>query len=253
MTTFAPVTVIGSPVSPYVRKVLAACALKGVEVALDPITPFMGDDDFTAISPLRRVPVWVEGDLTLCDSSVILQYIEETRPGPSLWPADPVDRAKARWLEEYADTRVFDVLGWKLFYPLVLKPRFFGGEADMEAVARVRETELPEVLDYLESVSPATGFLFGDQPGAADFAVAAAFVNARAVRVRIDASRWPRLAALIDRIDAETVLGPINQMSWAVLKTPLEQHRALLPDFGYRPADRNHLGKTPRRGPLTPA
>lgn len=88
------VTLIGSPVSPYVRKVLACCALKGVEVGVDPITPFMGDEAFAAISPLRRIPVWIEGDVTLCDSSVIVQYIEETRPGPSLWPADPVQRAR---------------------------------------------------------------------------------------------------------------------------------------------------------------
>src|SRR5688572_10519651 len=99
----APVTLIGSPVSPYVRKVLAACAIKGVEVQLDPISPMYGNDDFQRISPLRRVPVWIEGDLTLCDSSVIVQYLEETRPGPSLWPAHPAQRAKARWLEEFAD------------------------------------------------------------------------------------------------------------------------------------------------------
>ena len=99
-----PVTLIGNPVSPYVRKVLAACALKGVEVRLDPLTPFMGDDDFERLSPLRRIPVWIEGDVVLCDSSVILQYLEETRPGPSLWPADPVDRARARYIEEVADT-----------------------------------------------------------------------------------------------------------------------------------------------------
>src|SRR5690606_37527882 len=79
-------TLIGSPVSPYVRKVLAACAVKGIEVAVDPVTPFLGDDSFGRLSPLRRIPVWIEGDLTLCDSSVIVQYLEETRPGPSLWP-----------------------------------------------------------------------------------------------------------------------------------------------------------------------
>ena len=95
------VTVIGSPVSPYVRKVLACCAIKGVEVKVDPISPFLGDDGFSKISPLRRIPVWIEAAFTLCDSSAIVQYIEETRAGPSLWPADPKARAQARWLEEY--------------------------------------------------------------------------------------------------------------------------------------------------------
>lgn len=102
--------VVGNPVSPYVRKVLAACAVKGVEVEIDPITPFFGDDAFEAISPLRRVPVWIEGDIVLNDSSVIVEYLEETRPGPSLWPADPANRARARWIEEYADTRLGELL-----------------------------------------------------------------------------------------------------------------------------------------------
>ena len=89
------------------------------------------------------MPVWIEGDLTLCDSSVIVQYIEETRPGPSLWPADPVQRARARWIEEFADTRLFDVLGWRLFFQIALKPRFFGTEADPEIVEKARDVELP--------------------------------------------------------------------------------------------------------------
>lgn len=247
----APVTLIGSPVSPYVRKVLAACALKGVAVAVDPITPFMGDAEFGRISPLRRIPVWIEGDLTLCDSSVIIEYLEETRPGPSLWPSNPADRARARWLEEFGDTRVFDVLGWKLFFQIALKPRFFGGETDQAIVDHARDVELPQVLDYLESVSPEEGFLFGDVC-VADFAVTAAFMNLEVIRVAVDAYRWPRFAALIDRVQA-TPLGLLNRLARRLMKTSIEQHRDVLLDFGLMPTKRTLLGPTPMRGPLTPA
>lgn len=245
------VTVIGNPVSPYVRKVLAACALKGVEVQLDPITPFMGDDDFARISPLRRVPVWIEGDLTLCDSSVIVQYIEETRPGPSLWPADPAERAKARWLEEFADTRLFDVVGWRLFFQIALKPRFFGGEADQAVVEQARDVELPGILDYLESLTPESGFLFGAL-SMADLSVAPAFANAGAVQVNIDADRWPKLAAWLERVEAETPLGPLNKLARALMRTPIKAHRERLPEFGMVAASRSWAGDTPRRGPMTP-
>ena len=47
-----PVTVIGSYLSPYVRKVLAVLHRKGVPYEIDPITPFMGDDRFSQLSPL---------------------------------------------------------------------------------------------------------------------------------------------------------------------------------------------------------
>lgn len=59
--------IIGSYVSPYVRKVLACLNLKGLDYEIDPITPFFGNDDFACMSPLRRIPVLVDGDLTLCD------------------------------------------------------------------------------------------------------------------------------------------------------------------------------------------
>jgi glutathione S-transferase len=248
----APVTLIGSPVSPYVRKVLAVCALKGVEVALDPITPMIGNDDFERISPLRRVPVWLEGDLTLCDSSVIVQYLEETRPGPSLWPADPVERAKARWIEEFADTRLFDVLGWRLFFQIALKPRFFGTEADPEIVEKARDVELPQILDYLEGQMPETGFLFGDL-SIADLSLAPAFLNARALQINVDAARWPRLAAWLERVETETPLGPLNKLARALMRTPVHTHRDRLPEFGLAAAARSWAGEEYRRGPMTPA
>ena len=40
----AAATIIGGPGSPYVRKVLAVCDMKGVAYELDPIVPFFGDD-----------------------------------------------------------------------------------------------------------------------------------------------------------------------------------------------------------------
>ncbi|HEY0599667.1 glutathione S-transferase family protein [Brevundimonas sp.] len=246
-----PVIVVGNPVSPYVRKVLAACALKGVEVQLDPVVGLMANDDFDRISPLRRIPVWVEGEVALCDSSVIVQYIEETRPGPSLWPADPVERAKARWLEEFADTRLFDVLGWRLFFEIALKPRFFGEEINQATVEHARDVELPGILDYLEGVVPQSGFLFGAL-SMADLSVAPAFVNAGAVQINVDAGRWPKLAAWLERVETETPLGPLNRLARALMRTPAHAHRDRLPEFGLVPASRSWAGDAVRRGPMTP-
>ena len=44
--------IIGSYVSPYVRKVLVCMELKGLEYEVDPITPFFGNDEFRRLSPL---------------------------------------------------------------------------------------------------------------------------------------------------------------------------------------------------------
>lgn len=248
----APITLIGNPVSPYVRKVLAICAVKGIDVAIDPITPFRGDDAFAALSPLRRIPVWVEGDLTLCDSSIIAQYLEETRPEPAMLPTSAKDRARARWIEEYADTRLFDVLGWKLFFQIAIKPRILKEPMDRDLVEHAKAVELPEVFDYLETLMPDAGFLFGDTPGLADFSLAPAFLNARVVGTDLDAALWPKLAAWLTRVETDTPLKRLNDVSMAFMTTKLADQPAVMAQHGYRLADRSHDGGRAVRGPMLP-
>jgi glutathione S-transferase len=141
--------VIGGYVSPYVRKVLACLHLKGLDYEIDPITPFFGDAEFERVSPLRRIPVLIDGDVELCDSSVICAYLDEAYPGHPLLPQAPADRARARWLEEYADTRMGDVFIWRLFQNAVIKPAVWGEKGDKAVIATALETDIPGVLDYL--------------------------------------------------------------------------------------------------------
>ena len=91
-----PVRIIGSYISPYVRKVLVCLHTKGVPYEIDPIIPFLGDDRFSQLSPLRRIPVYTDDRVTLADSSVICQYLEDRHPEPAFYPRDVADRARAR-------------------------------------------------------------------------------------------------------------------------------------------------------------
>lgn len=191
--------IVGSYVSPYVRKVLACLALKGLDYEIDPITPFYGNDEFERLSPLRRIPVLIEDGLTLCDSSVICAYVDEAYPGRPLLPADPRDRACARWLEEYADTRLGDVFIWGLFYPKFVHPIVWGEPGDPERIARTLDEDLPRELDWLEGQLPGEGWLFGDEIGLADIAVASIFRNGAHIGVEPDPARWPRVAGFVAR------------------------------------------------------
>ena len=109
------IKIIGSYVSPYVRKVLACLNVKDLAYEIDPITSFYANDDFSKLSPLRRIPVFIDGDVTLSDSSVICAYIDEAYGGPALLPSGPKERARARWLEVYADSRQGERFIWGLF------------------------------------------------------------------------------------------------------------------------------------------
>ena len=97
-----PTTIIGGPVSPYVRKVMAVCDVKGVAYRIDPIIPFQGNDEFSRLSPLRRIPVLIDDQVTLSDSTVIAEYLDERHGTPGLFPDTPAARARARWVEEFA-------------------------------------------------------------------------------------------------------------------------------------------------------
>src|SRR5215470_1793672 len=141
-----PVRIIGSYLSPYVRKVLVCLHAKGVAYEIDPIIPFHGNERFSTLSPLRRIPVLIDDRVTLSDSSVICQYLEDRHPTPAVYPADVADRARARWLEEFADTRMGDVFIWRLFNQLAIRPYVWGEASDKAVVEETLAREVPMVL-----------------------------------------------------------------------------------------------------------
>jgi glutathione S-transferase len=239
--------VIGSYVSPYVRKVLACLNLKGLAYEIDPITPFFGDAAFEAMSPLRRIPVLVDGDLSLCDSSVICAYLDEAYPGRPLLPADPKDRARARWLEEYADTRMGDVFIWGLFYQLAVHPAVWGEKGDSARVKKTLSEDAPAVLNYLEAQIPAEGFLFGDI-GLADISIATFFRNAGFVRFSIDAGRWPKTAAYVARVLEHPCLKHLQPMEDIQISTTIKGRRQALLDAGAPLVAETVAGSTPKPG-----
>jgi glutathione S-transferase len=242
-----PLLVVGSYLSPYVRKVLVCLEVKGLAYEVDHIVPFFGDDRFSRLSPLRRIPVLVDGDLVLSDSSVICQYLEDKQPAPPLLPADIRDRARARWLEEFADTRMGDVFIWRLFNQIAIRPSVWGEKGDRELVDRNLKEDVPAVLDYLEAEAPAEGFRFGSL-SLADIAIAAFFRNAGWVRFQIDAARWPRAAAWMARTLAEPAFAKLARIEDAVLRTPIAEQRATLKALGAPVSAETYAGPAPRRG-----
>ena len=56
-----------------------------------------------AINPKGQVPVLVDGDLSLYDSTLILEYLEDAYPEPALYPKAPAERARCRLLDLFAD------------------------------------------------------------------------------------------------------------------------------------------------------
>jgi glutathione S-transferase len=243
-----PVTIVGSYLSPYVRKVLVCLGLKGVAYRIDPIVPFYGDERFSKLSPLRRIPVLIDGDLVLSDSTVICEYLEESRPEPAIHPRGPAARARARWLEEFADTRMGDVFIWRLFNHVAIGPAVWGEKTDREQLRHTLEVEVPSVLAYLEQELPRDGFLFGDALGVADAAIAAFFRNAAFARFTPDPSLWPRTARFVARALASPPFARLAPFEDACIRAPIAEHRRVLSELGAPLTPESFALATPRRG-----
>jgi glutathione S-transferase len=241
------IRIIGSFVSPYVRKVLAAMDLKGLAYEVDPITPFYGNEEFERLSPLRRIPVLIDGDFHTSDSSVICAYLDEAYPGHPLFPADPKERARARWFEEFADTRLGDLFIWGLFYQKIVHPLVWGEPGDQARIEKSIHEDIPAALDYLERELPAEGFLFGEI-GVADIAVASFFRNGSYAGFETDAARWPRTAAFVARTLSHDCFKDLLRFEDVQRSAEIKGRRAALLDAG-APLTAETMGlREPRRG-----
>jgi glutathione S-transferase len=241
------IRIVGSFVSPYVRKVLACMNLKGLDYEVDPITPFFGNDEFERLSPLRRIPVLVDGDFSACDSSVICAYLDEAYPERPLLPRDARDRARARWLEEFADTRLGDLFIWGLFYQKVVRPAVWGEAGDEERVARTLAEDAPRAMDYLERELPGEGFLFGNI-GLADIAIASFFRNAAYAGFEPDAARWPKTAGFVARTLAHPCIASLLAFEDVQRSAEIKRRRDALLEAG-APLTPDTMGeREPRKG-----
>ena len=191
--------VYGSSLSPYVRKVLAFAAEKGIEVESKPIALGEQDPAFREASPFGKMPGFRDGDFAISDSSAIITYLEAIKPDPELIPAEPKARARTIWYDEFADTLLMGC-GGKMFFNRVVAPRFLKHAGDLEVADKAEREELPPFLDYLERVIPESGFLVEDRLTLADLSVASPFANFGHMGVTCDPGRHPKLKAYVESI-----------------------------------------------------
>ena len=199
----------GSSLSPFVRKVLAFAAEKGIELDVRPIgarrpgTRSSGRPVRSARCRRLRTAI-----IASPNSSAIIHYLEALHPDPVLIPADPELRGKTIWFDEFADT-IVAACGAKMFFNRVVAPRFLNRPGDENAAAAAERDELPPILDYLETVVPGDdGYLVGDTLTLADIAVASPFANLRHLGCQIDRARHPRLLAYVERMLARPSFAP---------------------------------------------
>jgi glutathione S-transferase len=179
--------------SPYARKVRIALYEKGVP--FERVRALHGDcnrTDFVHVNPRAEVPALVDGDFRLYDSTIICEYLEDRYPDPPLYPRDPRQRATCRLIEDLADTQ----LDAALYAVTVIE---FGRGESNPSMHDVAARDITRLTDDLES-RLADGPFFCGEFSVADIAVAPHLMATAFLGFPLDASRHPKLARWMDRV-----------------------------------------------------
>ncbi|KAK9183131.1 hypothetical protein WN944_026280 [Citrus x changshan-huyou] len=112
----AEVKLHGGWASPFSNKVVWALKLKGIPYEYIEEDLYNKSASLLKYNPVHKmIPVFVHGEKPVCESMVILEYIEEMWPhNPWLMPSDPYDRAQARFWIKFAEDK--GVAVWKMFF-----------------------------------------------------------------------------------------------------------------------------------------
>lgn len=213
------IIVHGGALSPFVRKVRMFLGEKGLDYELRSIAPFPKTPELLAMSPLGKIPILEEDGFQTPDSSVICAYLERRHPEPPLYPTDARELARALWFEEYADTKLVEVLTTS-FFERVIKPGFFGSEPDEERVRKGLEADVPPVFDYLESQAPDGEGIVAGRFSIADIALASPLVSFKLAGEWVDRGRWPKLADYAERVLQRPVLKALAEEPLEPLQPP---------------------------------
>ncbi len=187
------------PLSPYARKLKLVIYEKGIPIQRVFVNPNARSDDasyqeFVLASPRLEVPVLVDGDVRIFDSTIALDYVEESWPRPAMLPDTPADRARIRMLEEMCDTQL-EAINWGL-----MELHFFkraGAEQTAEMTARAGE-QLRRIWGRLERELDGREFMNGARFGRGDAAVYPHLAASEMFGQPLG-DRFPRLTAWLAR------------------------------------------------------
>jgi glutathione S-transferase len=149
------VTLCGFSLSNYYNKVKMALLEKGIPFQEELVMARSKDEAVLSCTPLGKIPFIRTDKGALCESQVIMDYLEAAHPTPALVPADPFAAAKVRELVAYIELHL-ELVARELY-----GQAFFGGscsDADKERVRRQLDKNIP-AFKRLAKFSP---YIAGD-------------------------------------------------------------------------------------------
>ncbi len=146
------------PFGQKVRIVLAEKSLSYELVSVDITRGEHRRPEFLRLNPYGKVPVLVDEDTVVYDSTIINEYLDDEYPDPPILPRIEFSslRARARLFEDFADTSFTPPVG-----QLMAEMAKAEGERDQNRLQRLHQT-IDRVLDYVNRELQSQHFLAGD-------------------------------------------------------------------------------------------
>ena len=157
------ITLCGVTLSNYYNKVKLVLLEKGVPFSEERVPTMSTDEAVLAASPLAKIPFLRIDGQTLCESQVIVDYLEARFPNPPLLPADPLAAAKVRELITFVDLHL------ELVVRDLYAQAFFGGTVSDGTKERVRK-QLAKNIPAFQRLAKFGPYLAGDSFTLADCA-----------------------------------------------------------------------------------
>ena len=159
--------------NPFCRKVRLALLEKRIEFDMHTENVWERREEFLALNPTGEIPVLIEGNgIALSGSDAIVEYLDEIQPEPSLFGTTPLERAEARRLVYWFDSKFNIEVTENLVTEKMMK-QFLGlGEPDSH-VLRAGHANIHTHLNYISYLVDRRNWLAGDNLTIADLAASA--------------------------------------------------------------------------------
>jgi glutathione S-transferase len=185
-----------SPECPFCQKTRIVLAEKDLSYETIPVDLQAGEQkrpEFLKLNPFGKVPVLIDDEVIVYDSTIINEYLEDEYPHPQLMPADSGVRARVRTLDDYADNAFLIVTG-----SIMQELRKPEGERDQQRLQTSRQ-QVMQMLAVIDGSLAGRSWLVGNF-SLADVAYAPRVVILPALGVQLD-PEWRNVAAWIQRLN----------------------------------------------------
>ena len=195
-----------------------------IEIEYQVVDLFSGEhlqEPYAAVNPNYQVPLLVDGDFRLSESSAILKYLADKFNSPA-YPTDLCQRAYVNERMDWFNTGLYRDLGYGLIYPQVIDAHRRADDKVHAATLAWGRERAKKWLGILNEhiVGPKNRFVCGDQLTIADY-LGSSMITLGEV-IRLDYSAYPNIMRWLENVKALPHWAKTNEAFYAYFVAPFK-------------------------------